>query len=125
MLLQPDSCPGIIILSGDIKGCKAIDAKLFEGNTIDEKAHSCMLLFHLTVRELPSILPVSHLFPYLRYTETVLFFFFHTTWHVELTQSGIEPLPPSMEARSLNHCTTRKVPESVSLNERILSDTNF
>ena len=30
-------------------------------------------------------------------------------WHAELPQPGIEPMPPALEARSLNHWTTREV----------------
>ena len=32
-----------------------------------------------------------------------------TTQHVELPQPGIEPMPPALEAQSLNHWTTREL----------------
>ena len=31
------------------------------------------------------------------------FFFGCPTWHVELSWPGIEPVPPAVEAQSLNH----------------------
>ena len=31
-------------------------------------------------------------------------------WHVELPLPGIEPMPPAVEAQSLNHWTTGEVP---------------
>ena len=37
------------------------------------------------------------------------FFFPHTTWNVELPQSGIKPVLPAGEVQSLNHWTMRKV----------------
>ena len=37
-----------------------------------------------------------------------LFLFCHTSWFVELPQPGIEPIPPAVEAQSLNHWTTRE-----------------
>ena len=36
--------------------------------------------------------------------------FGHTTWHADLTQPGMQTVPPAVEARSLNHWTTREVP---------------
>ena len=33
---------------------------------------------------------------------------------IAVPQPGIEPMPPALEARSLNHGTTREVPESHS-----------
>ena len=38
------------------------------------------------------------------------FFLGHTVRYVELPQPGIEPVPPAVEAQSLNHWTTREVP---------------
>ena len=31
-------------------------------------------------------------------------------WHVELPRPGIEPMPPALQVRSLNHWTNREVP---------------
>ena len=36
------------------------------------------------------------------------FFFGSTARHAELPQLGIEPMPPTVEAQSLNHWTTRE-----------------
>ena len=42
-----------------------------------------------------------------------LFFFFgHIMWYVELSQPRIKPVPPAVEVESLNHWTTREVPQS-------------
>ena len=35
--------------------------------------------------------------------------FGHTTQHMERPRPGIEPMPPAVEARSLNHWATREV----------------
>ena len=35
-------------------------------------------------------------------------------WHVELPLPGIEPMPPAVQARSLNHWATREVPIPLS-----------
>ena len=40
----------------------------------------------------------------------VLFIYFLTSWHVELPWPGVEPMPPAVEAQSLNHWTTKEVP---------------
>ena len=40
---------------------------------------------------------------------TGLFFFFHKTCYILLPQLGMEPMPPAVEAQSLNHWTTREV----------------
>ena len=40
------------------------------------------------------------------------FFFFHKTCYILLPQLGIEPMPPAVEAQSLNHWTTREVPRT-------------
>ena len=39
----------------------------------------------------------------------------HTLWHVRILvpQPGVEPVPPAVEAQSLNHWTARQVPDSV------------
>ena len=37
------------------------------------------------------------------------FFFFLTMRHAELLRPGIEPVPPALQAQSLNHWTTREV----------------
>ena len=40
---------------------------------------------------------------------TFLFFFGCAARHVELPWPGIEPMPPAVEAQSLNHWTTREI----------------
>ena len=40
------------------------------------------------------------------------FFFFHKTCYILLPQLGMEPMPPAVEAQSLNHWTTREVPRT-------------
>lgn len=41
-------------------------------------------------------------------TLITIFFFGCTTWHVP--QPGIKPLPPAVEAQSVNHWAPREVP---------------
>ena len=36
----------------------------------------------------------------------------HVACGILIPLPGIEPVPPAVEARSPNHCTTREVPES-------------
>ena len=36
---------------------------------------------------------------------------YHTAFWILVPQPGIEPMPPALEAWSLNHWTTREVPE--------------
>ena len=40
--------------------------------------------------------------------------FGHTAHGILVPQPGIEPVPPALEARSLNHCTTREVPQRLN-----------
>ena len=47
------------------------------------------------------------------------FFFFwpcHVTFGILVPQPGIEPVPPAVEAQSLNHWTAREVPRTELLN---------
>ena len=37
-----------------------------------------------------------------------VYFFGHTSWHVNLPQPGIKPTPPAVERWSLNPWTTRE-----------------
>ena len=41
--------------------------------------------------------------------------FVHAAWHVGwlVSRPGIKPIPPALEAKSLNHCTAREVPWKV------------
>ena len=45
--------------------------------------------------------------------QTVFFFFllYHVTGRILVSQLGIEPMPPTVEARILNPWTTREVPQ--------------
>ena len=45
---------------------------------------------------------------FFKYLESYLFG--HTTWHTDLTQPGMQTVPPAVEVWSLNHWTTREVP---------------
>ena len=47
---------------------------------------------------------VGRIFGFLVFVFVFFFFFFdHTAWHVELPWPGIEPVPPAVEAQSLNY----------------------
>ena len=41
-------------------------------------------------------------------------------WHAEILvpRPGIEPVPPAMEAQSLNHWTTREYPTFIYISKR-------
>ena len=55
-------------------------------------------------------------------TDQILFFD-HTMWHVELVSPrGIRPMPPALEAQSLNHWTTRDIPNIFFLNYKVSSN---
>ena len=42
--------------------------------------------------------------------EVFLFWLRRAAYRILVPQPGIEPVPPAVEARSLNHWTTREVP---------------
>ena len=52
-------------------------------------------------------------FPFLKYYIFIYFWPCHTVCGTSVLQPGIEPVPPALEAQSLNHWTTREVPMSV------------
>ena len=58
-------------------------------------------------------------------TGLFLFLFWpcHTTCGVLVSQPGIEPMPPAVEAQSLNHWTAREVPTVTSF--RMLNNFSF
>ena len=39
-----------------------------------------------------------------------LFVLVHIAWHLKIPQTGVEPVPPEVEAQSLNHWAAREVP---------------
>lgn len=40
-------------------------------------------------------------------SKNIIYYFFGcTTWYVELSQQGIEPMPPAVEVQNLSHWTT-------------------
>ena len=53
-----------------------------------------------------------------------IFFWLHTQ-HAGVPQTGIEPVPPTVEARSLNHWTTREVPRiHLEIKVRLVNTTD-
>ena len=70
----------------------------------------------------PSSYSISQLVPLLCFLFVLHFFFFLIFWPHQVAcgilvpQPGIEPVPPAVEAQSLNHRTAREVPVSCILN---------
>ena len=53
----------------------------------------------------------------------IIYLFGHTTRHAKLPHPRIEPVPPAVEAQSLNHWTTREVPNAFkNSNEYFIQD---
>ena len=57
---------------------------------------------------------------HISFFERILFYLFFWPQHAGILsvvpRPGIEPVPPAVEARSLNHWTAREVPERILLN---------
>ena len=73
-----------------------------------------IILFILLCNKL-FILPMCSLPQYTQHPHSFLFFFFwprYVACGILVPQPGIKPVPPAVEARSLNHWTTREVPAS-------------